>query len=271
MTHDWDEPGLKVEDHGPITRLILSRPHAMNAYSPGLVRALNQALDAFVCDARKRVLVVSGSGRAFCCGADLKFLAAHPGDGPQVRDFLLGLNRFIDALDGLDRPVIASVNGPAMGGGLETMLVCDIVVAAQNATISDPHITIAAVHGAGGSQRLARSVGMQRALDLVLTARRLSAREAADWGLIARVVADADLEEETLSLARTLAARDGEVACALKRLVRLSMSASLNEGLACEREAYRAASLRPPFQEAMAAFARKAAASPSDDSSRKSQ
>lgn len=255
MNPDWNRSGLEIEDHGPVTRFVLSRPHAMNSYSPGLAKALNEALDAFACDGEKRVLLITGSGRAFCCGADLKFLAAHRADSTEVRAFLRDLNRFIDGLDDLDRPVIASVNGLAMGGGLETMLACDLVVACESAKISDPHIKINAIHGAGGSQRLVRSVGLQRALDLVLTARELSAHEAAAWGLVSRVVPDDRLAEESLALARELAACDFEIVSGLKRLVRLSASAALNHGLAVEREAFMRGALQPPFAEAMSAFA----------------
>ena len=257
MKESWDAPGLRLERHGPVTRFVLQRPEAMNALSPGLVRALNRALDEFATDPSTRVLIVTGAGPAFCCGADIKFLAAHELDSPEVLSFLRELNRFVDALDDLDRPVIGVANGRAMGGGLEILLTCDIVLAADHVTITDPHIRIAAIHGAGGSQRLVRTVGLQRALDLVLTARSLSAQEAADWGLVSRVVPAAELDTAAMTLAEEIAERDGPVTQALKRLVRLSTSAGLGQGLAAERAAFAEAARRPPFVEAMRAFAKR--------------
>ncbi|MCC7347453.1 MAG: enoyl-CoA hydratase/isomerase family protein [Variibacter sp.] len=247
------EPGIRVERQGPVTRIVFDRPHAMNAFTPGMVRALNGALDEFVADPGNRVLVLTGSGRAFCCGADLKFLAAARGEA--LNRFLRELNRFIDGLDNLDRPVIAAVNGTAMGGGLETMLACDLVLAAEDIVIADPHITVSAIHGAGGSQRLVRSIGLQRALDLVLTARHLTAAEAAAWGLVSRVVAAESLESETIRLAHDLARRDDATVRELKRLVRLSAAASLDVGLAAERQAFQECVARPAFAEAMGRFA----------------
>ena len=257
MKEAWDAPGLRVERHGPVTRFVLERPEAMNALSPGLVRALNRALDEFATDLSTRVLIVTGTGRAFCCGADLKFFAAHQPDSPEVLSFLRELNRFVDALDDLDRPVIGVANGRTMGGGLEILLTCDIVLAADHVTITDPHITIAAIHGAGGSQRLVRSVGLQRALDLVLTARSLSAQEAADWGLVSRVVPAAELDTAAMALAEEIAGRDGSVTQGLKRLVRLSTSAGLGHGLAAERVAFVEAARRPRFVQAMRDFAKR--------------
>ena len=257
MKESWDAPGLRVERNGPIARFVLERPEAMNALSPGLVRALNRALDEFATDPSMRVLVLTGTGRAFCCGADLKFFAAHRPDSAEIVSFLRELNRFVDALDNLDRPVIGAANGRTMGGGLELLLTCDLVLAADHVTISDPHITIAAIHGAGGSQRLVRSVGLQRALDLVLTARSLSAQEAADWGLVSRVVPKAELDTAAAALAEEIAERDDSVTKGLKRLVRLSTSAGLDHGLAAEREAFAEAARRPPFVEAMQTFAKR--------------
>jgi enoyl-CoA hydratase/carnithine racemase len=246
---------LKVERLGAVTRFTLDRPHAMNSYSSELVDALNHALDEMAIDPDQRVLIVAGSGKAFCCGADLKYMAAIEGDARAMASFLRRLNRFIDALDDLDKPVIAQVNGLALGGGLETMLACDIIVAADTASIADPHITIDAVHGAGGSQRLVRAVGLMRALDLALTARPLTAAEAQAWGIVSRVVPQQELAQTTLALAQAIAARDALVTRDIKRLVRLSMSASRETGLASEHHAFLDAAARPGFVSAMARFA----------------
>ncbi|MCL4188075.1 MAG: enoyl-CoA hydratase/isomerase family protein [Rhodobacteraceae bacterium] len=256
---DWEAPGLRVERLDAVVRLTIDRPGAMNAFSPGLVRALNAALAAIADDCGVRAVIVTGAGRAFCCGADLKFLAAHGPDSPETVAFLRELNRFIDDLDTLDRPVIGVANGLVMGGGLETLLCCDIVMAGADVTIRDPHITIGAIHGAGGSQRLARCVGLQRALDLVLSARSLTAAEAALWGIVTRVSHPSALQDDALALAQEIAARDPAVASGLKRLVRLSLRADLTAGLTAERAAYRAAARMPAFATAMAGFASRSA------------
>jgi enoyl-CoA hydratase/carnithine racemase len=249
------DSGLRIERAGAVTRFIFDRPHAMNSYSPVLVDALNEALDAMAVDPEQRVLIIAGSGRAFCCGADLKYMASIEGDAIAMATFLRRLNRFIDALDDLEKPVIAEVNGLALGGGLETMLACDFCIAADTARIADPHITIDAIHGAGGSQRLVRTIGLQRALDMVLTARPLSAEEARQWGLVSRVVPEAELPDATLAIASTLAARDPLVVRDLKRLVRMSVLATRDAGLASERHAFLDAAARPGFISAMARFA----------------
>ncbi len=252
---EWEELALGVERFGAVMRLTFNRPGAMNSYSPGLVRALNDALEWIEVDRSVRAVIVTGSGRAFCCGADLKFLAAHDPDSPEVINFLRELNRFIDNLDALDRPVIGVVNGLTMGGGLETLLCCDIVLAGADVTIRDPHITIGAIHGAGGSQRLVRTVGLQRALDLVLSARTLTAAEAAAWGIVTRVSDPQTLQDNAMALAQEIAARDPVVASELKRLVRLSLKSGLETGLTAERAAYRVAARMPAFKAAVADFA----------------
>ena len=139
------------------------------------------------------------------------------------------------------------------------MLACDIVIAAAGTVIVDPHITISAIHGAGGSQRLTRSIGLQRALDLVLTARRLSAEEAGAWGLVSRVVPPGTVAAEAMALAEALAQRDPATARKLKRLVKLSVSTGLDSGLAAEREAFAEGARSPAFHDALEAFTTRSA------------
>lgn len=254
---NWSAPGLRLDRFGAIARLTLDRPEAMNAFSPGLVRALNDAMAEIAVDPEIRVLVLTGSGRAFCCGADLKFLAAHDADSPETLAFLRELNRFIDDLDAFDRPVIGVANGICMGGGIETLLCCDIIMAGRDVTFRDPHITIGAIHGAGGSQRLVRAVGLQRALDIVLSARTLTAQEAEAFGLVTRISEPEHLQDDAMALAAEIAAHDGAVATGLKRLVRLSTKVDLVEGLALERIAFRDAARKPAFTAAMTRFARR--------------
>ncbi len=247
---------LRVERDGAVVRLTLNRPQAMNTYTPGLVRALADAAAAIHDDRSVSVVVLAAAGRAFCTGADFRYMDAHRDDPAAIARFNRDLNHALTRLAHLPQPVIGQVHGYALGGGLETMLVCDLIVAAEDAVIGDPHVEINFIHGAGGSQRLPRKVGLPQALDLVLTGRRLSAREAQAMGLVTRVVPAEELAAAVDELARTMADRDPQTLRELKRLVHTAMRVDLSVGLTMEEDAFVAHACRPGGFSGIDAFLR---------------
>ncbi len=247
---------LRVERDGAVVRLTLNRPQAMNTYTPGLVRALTDAVAAVHDDRSVSVVVLAAAGRAFCTGADFRYMDAHRDDPAAIARFNRDLNHALTRLAHLPQPVIGQVHGHALGGGLETMLVCDLVVAAEDAVIGDPHVEINFIHGAGGSQRLPRRVGLPLALDLVLTGRRLTAREAQAMGLVTRVVPTEELTAAVDELARNMAARDPQTLRELKRLIHTATRVDLSTGLAMEEEAFVAHACRPGGFSGVDAFLR---------------
>jgi crotonobetainyl-CoA hydratase len=171
---------IKVETSGHVTTITLNRPEAMNAINPQMQQALQEAFDAFAADPAQRVAVVTGAGeRAFCAGSDLKATSA-----PYPRSGYGGLAERFD----LFKPVIAAVNGLALGGGFEIALACDIIVAAETASFGLPEPLVGAVALGGGVHRLARQIGLKPAMGMLLACRRVDARQALAFGLVNEVV-----------------------------------------------------------------------------------
>ncbi len=183
---------ILVESRGPIGLITLNRPQALNALNAEVIAELNQALDAYDADPEIAVLVITGSDRAFAAGADVKemqdknFISAYQSDfiGPWQR---VGAQR---------KPIIAAVAGYALGGGCELAMMCDVIIAADNARFGQPEINLGTLPGAGGTQRLTRAVGKSKAMEMVLTGRMMDAEEAERANLVARVVPLADLLDE---------------------------------------------------------------------------
>ena len=182
---------IEVERRGRVTHVILNRPQVMNSINPAMHHELQAAFDDFAADPDQFVCVVTGAGdRAFCAGSDLK--AAASGDvGPYPRCGYAGL---IERFD-LAKPVIAAVNGLALGGGFEIVLACDIVVAADTASFGLPEPLVGAVALGGGLHRLARQIGLTPAMGMILSSRRASAAEALRLGIVNEVVPAADLDQ----------------------------------------------------------------------------
>ena len=189
---------ILVEQDGGIVWITINRPAAMNALDPAAHREMSAALDAFAADAELRVAVITGAGaRAFCVGSDLKARAVANADDHPPTGFA-GLTHRFDLL----KPVIAAVNGLALGGGVEIVAACDLAVAADHAELGlpEPRVGLAAL-GGGGLQRLARTLPLKHAMDLVLTGRRIGAEEAKRMGLVNEVVPRAALKSRVHQLA----------------------------------------------------------------------
>jgi enoyl-CoA hydratase/carnithine racemase len=187
---------LKVQSHECVYTITLSRPEVMNALHKPMHAELQAAFDAFAADPRQHVCVVTGAGdRAFCAGSDLKAAAKSQdlASGSYPEDGYAGL---IERFD-LDKPIIAAVNGVALGGGFELALACDLIVASDNARFGLPEPLVGAVALGGGLHRLARQIGLKQAMGMILTARAVSAHEALNLGFVNEVVSQAELGNAT--------------------------------------------------------------------------
>jgi crotonobetainyl-CoA hydratase len=213
------EPAALLERHGAVALITLNRPRAMNAVNSALSIALGRALAELAADPELRVGVITGAGRAFCAGADLKELAAgrpvHDSDHPE-RGFGGLVQHFVD------KPLIAAVNGFALGGGTEFVLACDLAVISEEATLGLPEVTRGLVAAAGGLLRLHRQIPKKVAAEAVFTGQPLDAHTAARWGLVNRVVPHDQVLAAALALAADIAANAPLAVRASKRIMNRS-------------------------------------------------
>jgi enoyl-CoA hydratase len=243
-----------TEIRGPIGIATLNRPEARNALNTPLLDALAEALEAWDADPKVRVMIVTGSDKAFAAGADIKEMA--PKSFAEMhRENIFG--RQLDRITRIRKPVIAAVAGFALGGGCELAMALDIVLAADTAKFGQPEITLGIMPGLGGSQRLARAVGKAKAMELCLTGRMMDAAEALACGLAARVVPSTDLLAEAVKLAEKIAAQPLPAAAMVKDAVNRAFEMPLAEGLAYERRAFHAMFATHDQKEGMAAFSAK--------------
>ena len=218
-----------------IARVTLNRPDRLNAISPELLQDLDRACDAMEADAAVRVVTLTAAGRTFCAGADLRTVRELSPD-PQRWSAFMGLwHGVFDRIEALPLPVIAGVHGLALAGGLELLLVADLVVADEGARLGDQHANFGLVAGGGGSQRLPRLVGARRAKELMMLGGWLSAADALAWGLVNRVVPAGTVANAVEEMAGTLAAGSGSANRTVKTLVNRAFDTDLAEGLALER------------------------------------
>ena len=224
------DPPLLIAIDGPCATLTLNRPQALNALSSALRRALIDALEALDRNDAVRVAILTGAGRAFTAGLDLKELA---GTGTNLSANVDAEN-VCAAIERFSKPLIAAVNGAAITGGFEIILACDIVLASEAATFADTHVKLAVTPGWGLSQRLSRRIGIHRAKELSLTARALSAREAAAWGLVNHVVPPDELLPRANDIARAIAQWKPEAVRAMKAIIDDGYAKPYGEAIAWE-------------------------------------
>ena len=245
---------ILVEQQGRVGVVTLNRPKALNALCAALIDELGQALDGFEADAGIGCILLTGSEKAFAAGADIKEMKDKSYPDIMLEDFItVGWERVAQAR----KPVVAAVAGYALGGGCEVAMMCDIIIAADNAKFGQPEITLGTIPGAGGSQRLTRAVGKSKAMDLCLTGRMMDAEEAERAGLVARVVPLDKLREEALSVAETIASLSLPAVLAAKEAVNRAFETSLAEGIKFERRLFHASFAFEDRAEGMAAFAEK--------------
>jgi len=247
------EPLVRVERDGRVAVVLLNRPRQLNALSGGLMSALVAALTELDEDREIRAVVLGGNERAFAAGADITELAA----GTPIS---LYENRRIDAWDAIRTvrtPIVAAVSGFCLGGGCELAMLCDLIVAAESAQFGQPEINLGVLPGAGGTQRVTRAVGKAVAMDMILTGRMLSAREALSFGLVARVVAQEAWLVEAKRVAREIAAKSPISVRLAKEAVDKAFEAPLSVGVEFERRAFYLARASEDATEGLNAFIEK--------------
>jgi enoyl-CoA hydratase/carnithine racemase len=244
---------LREERHGAVAVLQLNRPEARNALSPDLMEELGAALERLDQDDEVRAIVLAGSDEVFAAGADIRALR----DRSFGEALFHPTAAFWRRIAGCRTPLIAAVSGYALGGGCELALACDMIVADDRAEFGQPEITLGIIPGGGGTQRLARALGKQRAMELVLTGRRFTAKEAHEWGLVNRVVGRSAWLNEAIDLGRVVASAPPLAAKLAKRAVLAADEVGLSAGLDQERRLYELAMGTEDRVEGMSAFLEK--------------
>lgn len=227
---------LLVEKSDGIATVTLNRPQAMNALSRALRQAIVQTFAALRDDPDARVVILTGSGRAFCAGLDLKELGSSTLDDTESA---VAGGDVVQALTTFGRPIIGAINGFAITGGFELALACDLLIASTAARFADTHARVGVMPGWGLSQKLSRAVGVYRAKELSLTGNYLSAEQAADWGLVNRVVSPEALLPTCRQLATDMLSCVPEVMLAYKRVIDEGYATTMAEGLKVESRAAR--------------------------------
>ena len=251
---EGEEPVL-VERDAAIGVVLMNRPKQLNALSGELMDALSAALEELDADPEIRAIVIGGGERAFAAGADINELAA----GTPVSLYeARRLDRW-DAIRDVRTPLVAAVSGFCLGGGCELAMLCDVIVASESAKFGQPEINLGVLPGAGGTQRLTRAVGKAIAMDMILTGRMLAAREALDFGLVARVVAKEAWLDEAKRVAREIASK-GPIAVRLaKEAVDQAFETPLTAGIAFERRSFLLARASEDAGEGLQSFVEKRA------------
>ena len=242
-----------VETKGRVGIIRLNRLSALNALSPALVAELSQAIDAFEADDAIGCLLITGNDKAFAAGADIKEMAEKSFFNAFMGNFAADWDRAARAR----KPIVAAVAGFALGGGCELAMHCDVVFAADNAKFGQPEIKLGVIPGIGGTQRLTRAVGKAKAMDLILTGRMMDAAEAERSGLVARVVLAANLMDEAMKVAETIAGMSLPSVLAAKEAVNRAFETPLAEGVLFERRVFHSLFATEDQKEGMRAFVEK--------------
>ncbi|MEI7968578.1 MAG: enoyl-CoA hydratase [Betaproteobacteria bacterium] len=247
---------ILVETRGKVGLITLNRPKALNALSPALMRELSAALDLFEADDAVGAMVITGSEKAFAAGADIKDMQTKSYMDVYKADFITAE---WERVTRCRKPVIAAVAGFALGGGCELAMMCDFILAADNAKFGQPEINLGILPGAGGTQRLPRFVGKSKAMEMVLLgqARMMEAAEAERVGLVSRVLPVAQLVEEAVSTAARIAELSQPIVMMAKESVNRAFETTLNEGVRFERRLFHSAFATEDQKEGMAAFVEK--------------
>jgi enoyl-CoA hydratase/carnithine racemase len=226
---------LLVEVEAGVARLTMNRPESKNALDRTLVQALGERLEAIAADAEVRVVVLGGAGGSFCSGADLKLGMADPTVLERIDATIDDYHRIVRAVAGMPKPVLAMVDGPAVGFGCDLALACDLRILSDRAYLQEKFVRIGLMPDGGGTLWLTRLVGVGRALEILFTGDAIAAPRALELGLANQVVPAAALAETTTALARRLAAGAPMALAAIKHAVRAALSDGLDAALARER------------------------------------
>jgi len=252
------ESELLVETHGPVTRLVMNRPQAMNALNLAMLDRFRAELPRLAEDASCRVLVLTGTGGAFCAGADLKQALGKP-PAPGEADFLDRAREVLDLLAAFPKPLIAALNGVTMAGGLELAMCADIMLAAESAQIGDAHANFGVYPGGGGAAVLPRLVPLNTAMYLLFTGKTLPAADFKALGLVSEVHPEGELGEAALRLGAAIALKSPIALRRMKEVARASADKSRADALLHEQVMLRAHLRSADLAEGLAAFAEKRA------------
>ena len=231
----------------------LNRPDALNALNADLMYAVVEAAEAFQDDPNVMAIVLTGSEKAFAAGADIKEMSEKSYIDMQQSDWFSHWNRLSD----IRLPIIAAVNGYALGGGCELAMIADMIIAGPKTKFGQPEINLGVIPGMGGSQRLTRAIGKAKAMDLVLTGRMIDGEEAERAGLVARLVADDEVFDTAMEVGKTIAAKSRPVVMIAKEAVDAAFETTLEQGLLFERRTFHALFALEDQKEGMDAFANK--------------
>jgi enoyl-CoA hydratase len=242
---------LLIERHGKVAVIRLNRPKAMNALNDNMMNELGDALYKFDADPGVNVIVLTGSEKVFAAGADIAAMANYTYADTYPGNYI---GRNWEHILNVRKPVVGVVAGYALGGGCELAMMCDFLIAADNAKFGQPEIRVGVTPGAGGTQRLPRTIGKSKAMDMLLTSRMIDAAEAERTGLVSRIFPAEKLMEEALAVAQTIAEMPVSVAMAIKDSVNRAFETTLTEGVRYERRFFHAAFGTPAQKEGMSAF-----------------
>ena len=251
MAYEFINVHTEAEKVGVIT---LNRPKQLNALNAGLMVELGQALKAFDADPAIGCMVITGSEKAFAAGADIGAMATYTFADVYRDDYI---TRDWETIRSIRKPVIAAVSGFALGGGCELAMMCDFIIAADNAKFGQPEIKLGIIPGAGGTQRLPRAIGKAKAMDLALTGRMMDVHEAEKAGLISRIVPLDQLMEETLAAALMICDYSQLAVMAAKESINRAFESGLADGVMFERRLFHALFATQDQKEGMDAFVNK--------------
>ncbi|MEZ5645771.1 MAG: enoyl-CoA hydratase [Burkholderiaceae bacterium] len=249
---------IQVRTEGRVGIVTLNRPKALNALNDQLMNELGAALKAFDADDGIGCMIITGSEKAFAAGADIGAMATYSFADVYKGDYI---TRNWETIRGIRKPVIAAVSGFALGGGCELAMMCDFIIAAENARFGQPEIKLGIIPGAGGTQRLPRAVGKAKAMDMALTGRMMDATEAERSGLVSRVVPLDKLMDEALGAALQICQFSQMAVMAAKESVNRAFEGTLADGVMFERRLFHALFATEDQKEGMNAFVNKRDAS----------
>lgn len=244
---------IQVTTEGRVGVITLNRPKALNALNEQTMREVVQAAREFDADSGIGCIVITGSEKAFAAGADIKEMAEKGATEMYNLDWFAGW----DGLTAVRTPIIAAVNGYALGGGCEVAMMCDFIIAGDRAKFGQPEINLGVTPGMGGSQRLTRAVGKAKAMEMCLTGRMMDAQEALESGLVARVVPAEDLLTEVMKTANVIASKSLVASRLVKEQVNAAYEMNLTQGIMYERRTFHAIFASEDQKEGMAAFVEK--------------
>ncbi len=244
---------ITVERRDRVGLITLNRPEALNALNLEMLQELVAASSELDADTGIGAIVLTGSAKAFAAGADIKEMVDMDYQAMYASDWFEGWSRFT----AVRTPIIAAVSGFALGGGCEVVMMCDIVIAGENAKFGQPEIKLGVIPGMGGSQRLTRAIGKAKAMEMILTGRTMGAEEAERAGLVSRVVPTESVLEEAMAVGVTIGSMSLPIAMMAKEAVNAAYETMLENGIRFERRVFHATFATQDQKEGMSAFVEK--------------